>query len=382
MMGIIITEPTLFIVRIPVKRCTVRVALLLSILVFSVTAFPAPSLWAYRDYLTPEQKARLEKIQTLRIEAIALTEKGAVDAAPIAELVARRIGELGYTVVSEAGTAHDVVFKVKCEERKTWEGTTAAGGDADLPDAPSRLWKGPACQLTYLLGTMKVKWQKEVRTEFEDARLSAQLANVGDPGAYAMGKLKNALEIYEFPLLLAAEWGQTERLLKLLDRSDTPQARKFKIISLLGEMQADEALPKLKEMLKDRDLAKHAIGAMGNLGKEGIPLLVDIMNTSSQPELQAAAAKSLGQLGGMHGDVSVVAPLLAKLENPKTDWSVLTEVAWSLGKIPDKRSIQPLYDLDKKLQALRDPENVPLRKLKEAVFWAIKQCDTWDQSVN
>jgi hypothetical protein len=44
-----------------------------------------------------------------------------------------------------------------------------------------------------------------------------------------------------------------------------------------------------------------------------------------------------------------------------------------------KRSIQPLYDLDKKLQAIRDPDNAILKKLKEAVFWAIKQCDAWDQ---
>ena len=341
--------------------------------------FSVSPSWAYRDYFTPEQKALLDKIQTLRIEAIALTDKGAIDAAPIAELVARRMGELGYTVVGEAGKPHDVVIKVKCEQRKIWEGTTASGGDADLPDAPSRLWKGPACQMTYLLESMKVKWQKEVRTEFEDAEPAAQSAHAGDPGAYAMGKLREALETFEFPLLLAAEWGQPERLLKLLDRSETPQARKFKIISLLGEMQADEALPKLKEVLKDRDLAKQAIGAMGNLGKEGIPLLVDIMNTSPQLEMQAAAAKGLGQLGGLHGDASVVPPLLAKLKDPKTDWSVLTEVAWSLGKIPDKRSIEPLYDLDKKLQAMRDPENMPLKKLKEAVFWAIKQCDSWDQ---
>lgn len=72
-------------------------------------------------------------------------------------------------------------------------------------------------------------------------------------------------------------------------------------------------------------------------------------------------------------------PLLAKLHNSKTAWVVLTEVAWAPGKIPDKRAIQPLYDLDKKLQAIRDPGNVILKKLKEAVFWAIKQCDTWDQ---
>ncbi len=356
-----------------------RIALLLSTLVLTVVGLHSSHSWAYRDHFTPEQKALLDKIQAVRIEAIALTDKGAVDAAPIAELVARRIGELGYRVVGEASTPYDVVIKVKCEQRKTWEGTTAAGGDADLPDAPSRLWKGPACQMTYLLGGMKVKWQKEVRTEFEDAEQAAQSANVGDPGTYALDKLRDILETYDFPLLLAAEWGQPERLLKLLDRSDTPQVRRFKILSLLGEMQADEALPKLKEVLKDRDLAKQAIGAMGNLGKEGIPLLVEIMNTSPDLEVQAAAAKGLGQLGGLHGDASVVPPLLAKLKDPKTDWSVLTEVAWSLGKIPDKRSIQPLHDLDNKLQALRDPENVTLNKLKEAVFWAIKQCDSWDQ---
>jgi hypothetical protein len=355
---------------------------LLSVLALSFVLLTAPLSWAYRDYFTAEQKALLEKIQTLRIEAIALADQGSLDATPLTELVARRMGELGFTVIRDAGKPHDAVLKVKCEERKTWEGTTAAGGDADLPDAPSRLWKGPACQMTYRLGDMKVSWQKEVRTEFEDAGQAAQSAKAGNPGVYAMGKLREMLEGYEFPLLLAAEWGQPERLLKLLDRSDTPQARKFKIIALLGEMQADEALPKLKEALKDRNFAKQAIGAMGNLGKEGIPLLVDIMNTSPQLDLQASAAKGLGQLGGMHGDASVVPPLLAKLEDPKTDWSVLTEVAWSLGKVGDKRSVQPLYALNKKLYAMRDQENVQLKKLEEAVFWAIKQCDTWDSTAN
>jgi hypothetical protein len=360
----------------------IHLALLLSTLALSILTFPSTPSWAYRDYFTTEQKALLDKIQTLRVETIALTDQGAVDATAITELVARQMEGVGFTVVREADRSHDAVVKVKCEQRKTWEGTTTAGGDADLPDAPSRLWKGPACQMTYRLGDTKVKWQKEVRTEFEDAEQGARSANAGDLGAYAMGKLKEALEIYEFPLLLAAEWGQSERLITLLDRSETPKARKLKIISLLGEMQADEALPKLKETLKDRDLAKQAIGAMGNLGKEGIPLFVEIMNTSPDIEVQAAAAKGLGQLGGMHGDASVVLPLLTKLNDPKMDWSVLTEVAWALGKIPDKRSTQPLYDLDKKLQTMRDPENASLKKLKEAVFWSIKQCDTWDSSIN
>ena len=114
----------------------IRLALLLSALAFSVVAFPSPPSWAYRDYFTAEQKALLEKIQTLRVEAIALTDQGAVDATSITELVAHRMGELGLTVVREAGKPHDAVVKVKCEQQKTWEGTTAAGGDADLPRRP------------------------------------------------------------------------------------------------------------------------------------------------------------------------------------------------------------------------------------------------------
>lgn len=334
---------------------------------------------AYREYFTPEQRAQLEKIQTVLVDVITITDKGGVNAGVLTDVVAQRLSELGYVVVRDPTRPHDVVFRMKCEQRKTWEGTTTAGGDADLPDAPSRLWKGPACQLTYLLGGMKIKWQKEVRTEFEDAVAAAQAARATDPGLYAMTKLQEALGKYEFPLLLAAEWGHADRLLTMLDSPDISQARKIKIMSLLGEMQADEALPKLKEALKDRDLAKQAIISMGNLGRDGIPLLVDIMSSSPQLEIQAAAAKGLGQIGGINGDASVVPPLLAKLQDPKTDWIVLTEVAWALGKVPDKRSIQPLYDLDKKLQAIRDPDNVILKKLKEAVFWAIKQCDTWDQ---
>jgi HEAT repeats len=337
------------------------------------------STLAYREHFTPEQRVQLEKIQTILVEVITLTDKGGMDSGSLTDVAAQRLTEVGYTVVRDPAAPHDVVFRMKCEQHKTWEGTTTTGGDADLPDAPSRLWKGPACQLTYRLGGMKIQWQKEVRTEFEDAVAAAQTAQAADPGMYAMTKLRESLGKYEFPLLLAAEWGHADRLLNLLDAPATSQARKIKVMSLLGEMQADEALPKLKEALKDRDLAKQAIISMGNLGKDGIPLLIDIMNSSPQPEIQAAAAKGLGQIGGINGDASVVLPLLTKLQDSKTDWAVLTEVAWALGKIPDKRSIQPLYDLDKKLQAIRDPDNLTLKKLKEAVFWAIKQCDTWDQ---
>ena len=51
--------------------------------------------WAYRDYFTTDQKAQLAKVQTVLVDAIALTDKGAVDAGPVAGIVSRRLGELG-----------------------------------------------------------------------------------------------------------------------------------------------------------------------------------------------------------------------------------------------------------------------------------------------
>lgn len=351
-----------------------------SFALFSILALVAGPSWAYRDYFTPEQKAQLAKIQTVAIDSIALTDKGAIDAKPIAEVASRRLQELGYSIVQDRSKPHDVLFKVKCEQRKTWEGTTTAGGDADLPDAPSRLWKGPACQLNYVLGAMKINWQKEVRTDFEDAVAAAESAKAPDAGVYAMQRLKERLEQYDFPVIVTAEWGQPDRLLKLLDQSDTSQIRKLKIISVLGEMEADEALPKLKEALKDKELSKQATVALGNMGREGIPILVDILKHSKQPELQAAAAKGLGDLGNIHNDSSVIPPLLEMLDAPGIDITVQTEVAWALGRVPDRRSVKPLFELDKKLQKIRnDPPDPKIKKLKEAVFWSIKQVYTEDQ---
>lgn len=336
--------------------------------------------WAYRDYFTPEQKQQLAKIHTLLVEGIALTDKGPVDAGPFVDIVTRRLTALGYAVVTDPGKPHDVVLRVKCEQRKTWEGTTTMGSDADLPDSPSRVWKGPACQLYYLLGGTRIKWQKEVRTDFEDAGVAAQQANAGDPGAYAMAQLKDLLERYDFPLLLAAEWGHSEVLLKVLDSPSSTQLRKLKAISLLGELLADEALPQLKEALKDKDLAKQAAVALGNLGKESIPILIDMLKHSKDPELQAAAAKGLGQVGALHGDARIIPPLLEMLDAPGIDIRAQTEIAWALGKLPDKRSVEPLFALDRKLQKIRqDPPDPLMKKLKEAVFWSIKQCYTEDQ---
>jgi len=334
---------------------------------------------ARRDLLSQEQKKALEQVNRVLVDVVAITDKGQEDAGALQAVVVKRLSEAGYTVVTDPAQPADVQFKVKCEQRKVWEGTTTMGSDADLPDSPSRVWKGPACQLSYLLEGKKTGWRKEVRTDFVDAIQAAAAAKAGDPGAYAMGKLKERLVQYDFPVLITAEWGQGDRLLKLLDDPATTPARKVQIIAALGDLFSHKAVPHLLTDLKspDTEIAKAAAVALGNIGqKDTIPALVETMQ-SGKPEVQAAAAKGLGVLGSLHAEFSVVPPLLDALK--VEDVVVKTEVVLALGKIPDRRSYEPVYALYKSLQKVHTIDADPKqKKLKDAVNYTLKQIDTWE----
>jgi HEAT repeat protein len=253
------------------------------------------------------------------------------------------------------------------------------GSDADLPDSPSRLWKGPACQLAYVLDGKKMAWRKEVRTDFADAQQAAEAAHAGDPSDYAMNKLKERLEDYDFPALITAEWGQEERLFKVYDDPKTPSARKVRLIGLFGYTFETKAVPRLLTALKgdDIEMAKASALALGNIGqKDTVPTLIEVMKNGN-PELRPAAAKALGVLGALHGDFTIVDPLLETLKTD--DVALKTEVAWALGKLPDRKAYEPLYALQKSLHHVRDNDADPkVVKLKEAVNWSIKQIDTWE----
>ena len=338
-----------------------------------------PPAIARQESLTPEEKQKLEKIDKVLVDVIALSDKGTTDAGPFRAVVTKRLQEFGYTVVTDPGQPHDVVFSVKCEQHKIWEGTTKMGSDADLPDSPSRLWKGPACQLSYNLDGKKMPWRKEVRTEFSDSQKAAEDAHAGDPADYAMSKLKERLEDYDFPALITTEWGQEERLFRVYDDPATPSARKVRLVGLFGYLFENKAVPRLITALKgdDIELAKASALALGNIGqKDSVPVLIETMR-NGKPELRPSAAKALGVLGALHGDFTIVDPLLETLKTD--DVALKTEVAWALGKLPDRKAYEPLYALQKSLHHVRGDDADPkVVKLKEAVNWSIKQIDTWE----
>ncbi|MCY4612604.1 MAG: HEAT repeat domain-containing protein [Nitrospira sp.] len=342
----------------------------------------APQSSARRTYFTPEQKQQLQKAQTVYVNALALTEKGRTDPGQLQRLVSQRLQEIGFSVTADRTQVHDVEFKVKCEERKTWTGTTAAGGDAELPDAPARLWKGPACLLTYMLDGKNLGWYKEVRTSFQDAMQAAKEAGDKNAGSYALTKLAKRLEQYDFPVLLAAEWGQPDRLTNLLDTPDTPKIRKLFILSTLSAIKAEAALPHLTKLMRDKDLAQEAVEALTGVGEDSIPFLTDLFQSSTQPQIQAAAAKALGDVAGSSGNPAAIPPLLEYLKtalknfNSSADinFPVLTEVVWSLGKLRDEDSLEPMDELNQKVWLIRD-NSKEMAALREAANWTYKQLD-------
>ena len=359
------------------KRWSIFICCFLALTVLDISAS-----YARRSHLTPDQKSRLAQAQTVLVTVLALTEKGRADNARLESLVTQRLGKIGYAVVTDRTHPYDVELKVKCEERKTWAGTTAEGGDAELPDAPARLWKGPACLFTYLLDGKNLGWYKEVRTPFEDSISAAKAAGARDAGMFAMERLAEELSVYDFPVLLTAEWGQANRLLKLLNSRDTPKLRKLKILSALKTLETDEALPQLTEIMKQKDLAKEAILALEGVGADSIPILVDLFQHSRQPEIQAAAAKTLGDIAAASGDPAAIPPLLkylkSALQTMKTsqdiNFPVLTQVVWALGKLRDEHSIEPMEELNKKVWLIYD--NSPeMAELREAANWTYKQLD-------
>ncbi|RMH33518.1 MAG: HEAT repeat domain-containing protein [Nitrospirae bacterium] len=325
--------------------------------------------------LSPEEKSALQKIQIVSIDTLALTERGAVESSDIRRVVTDRIRDLGYTVSTDKQQPSDIVVKVKCEERKTWLGPTRLGGDADSLHAPSRVWKGPACQITYYFPESPDSpspWRREVRTPFADAMRAAQEHHVSDSGAYAMQALAQELRQDPFPLLLAAEWRHVHRLIAALNRPNIPPARQRLVLQLLGDIPDPQALATLEKALKVPELAPTAAIALGQHGAAAIRPLVTLLEHTDSSALKKAAVAGLGIIGTHHEDPMLFEVLKNTLQHSPTPIDVTIEVVNALGKLGDERAISLLQELNRR--AWTDPSRSPeMQRLREALSWSLWQ---------
>lgn len=304
---------------------------------------------ARKELLTAEEKDLLHRVEQIHLETLALSSHGALDAGGIAKAVSARFERLGYRIVIDDGQPHEVTVKVKCEELKTWEGTGRSGGDADMMDAAVRLWKGPACQLSYRFGTRWADWRHEVRTPFHNPQEAAQKAGQTDAGAYAIAALTQQLQTDPFPYLLAADWGQSARLITALDESGAAVTQKQAVIGLLGQMLAVETIPRLTAALHDTDptVMQSAATALGTIGhEESIPPLLALFKTGT-PAQHRAAAQGLGRLAPLHPHSDIVPTFIAALPNEPLPTQII--LVRALGKTTDRQVLAPLKTLHRSI---------------------------------
>ena len=184
--------------------------------------------------------------------------------------------------------------------------------------------------------------------------------------------------------MIATEWRHTDRLAQLLQNPDTDKHRKLRILSTLSRVQSKHAFPHLVKLARDEntEYAEDAIIALAGLGSSATPILTDIFITTKNSKIQAAAAKGLGLVGAHTGDPNITPPLLDYLnknledmdESSDIDFPVLTEVVWSIAKLRNEKSIEPIEQLNMRIWLIRDTSD-EMRKLREAANVATKMVD-------
>ena len=314
----------------------------------------------------------LAKIQQVLIETLALTERGLQDSTTLQQVVSERLAQAGFTPVSDAKMPHDVTLRVKCEEQKTWTGPSKHRKGSHPSASASRLWKGPACHISYNQQGQPALWSWEVRTTFEDPRDAAKAAGATNAGLYALQELQAQLAQDEFPLYLAAEWGQAERLIHLYQQATEHLDRRRLILQLLGSLNSPTALTTIEKATNNPELAMTAITALGDQGEVAIPLLVHLIDSSENPEHRLAALQALGEIA-THSTPSILYDVFVK-QLESQDPRMQAIAVRGLGSLGDLRAVTPIETLN--IQAWSNPStHADMQALREALNWSLYQLD-------
>jgi hypothetical protein len=231
---------------------------------------------------------------------------------------------------------------------------------------------GPPCQIAYAYQHEVIPWKNVDRLIYSESVSTMQKIAKRARPLQPQECVEQFFSMYDFPVLLAAEWGHVDRLLHALNRPDTPVSRQQLILTLLGETQVARGYPVLVEKLKDGHLAKEAAEALGFFGLRAQSHLLPIVQDRSNPQLQAAAAKGLGRIAAATGN-SQQTPLYIKMvADPNIDIRVRTQLAWALGKAPDMSAFPILLQLEKEIWTNHSPDP-HLQEFREAVDWSIRE---------
>ena len=314
----------------------------------------------------------LEKVQHVLIETLALTERGIQESTGIQQVVSDRLAEAGFTPLTQATAPHDIMVRVKCEERKTRTGPSKHRKGGHPLSTASRHWKGPTCHISYRYQGKPALWSWEVRTSFEDSRKAAKEAGARNSGQYALQELQAKLVQDEFPLYLTAEWGQTDRLIDQFQLAKDQIARQRLILQLLGPLTSSSAHSTLEEATKNPELAATAIAALGNQGEVAIPSLANILDTSESSEQRLAALQALGGIATHSPVPALYDQFIQQLQS--SDPRMQTIAVRGLGTLGNQDAMNAIETLN--IQAWSNPStHADMQDLREALNDTLYQLD-------
>ena len=291
--------------------------------------------------------------------------------AAIIEAVQPRLETLGYRVaLAPTHSPEGLWLQIDC--RALPEKISSHSSKAmQQPSGQMRRLSSP-CQLAYTYQQKMIPWKNVERLIYSESVASMTQLALSTQPLKPQECLRRFFDLYDFPVLLAAEWGHVDRLLYVLNRSETPLSRQRLILTLLGETQAERGYPVLVAKLEDQRIAKEAAEALGFFGLRAQSPLLALVQDRANPQLQVAAAKGLGRIAAATGN-SQYTPLYMKMVADVTvDMRVRTQLVWALGKAPDMRSYSTLLQLEQHMwnDYSQDPD---VQEFREAVDWTIRQ---------
>jgi len=282
-----------------------------------------------------------------------------------------RLERMGYSVVRASTHSPDGLWlQVDCQslpEKKSFSPRDISR--SSLRKAPGF---GPPCQIAYSYHREVIPWKNVDRFIYSESvstmKEVVQIAGTLKPREC----VKQFFRLYDFPVLLAAEWGHVNRLLHVLNHPDTQVSRQRLIIKLLGETQADKGYPVLLAKLRDGPVAREAAEALGFFGLRAQSHLLPILQDGSDLQLQTAAAKGLGMIAAATGNSQHTLLYMKMVADSTLDIRVRTELVWALGKAPDMQALPMLLRLEQHIWTdhSHDPH---LQEFREAVDWTIRE---------
>ena len=289
----------------------------------------------------------------------------------IMEILQPRLEKIGYRVARASTHSLDGLWlQVDCETIPVRKGLPPRDRAGSALRKPPRL--GPPCQFAYSYHREVVPWKNVERLIYSESVAAMQQISQAAVPLNPQECVKEFFRLYDFPMLLAAEWGHVDRLLQVLHHPDTGVSRQKLILMLFGEAHIARGYPVLVEKLQDRRVAKEAAEAIGFFGLRAQKHLLPLLQDRSDPQLQAAAAKGLGRIAAATGNSQQTPLYMNMVADTTLDLRVRTQLAWILGKAPDMRSFPTLLGIEK--YVWNDPSHDPdLQAFREAIDWSIRE---------